>query len=58
MIKDAIRRDEINQKFKENVLYFEIKVANITISYSCLIIRDIYNKSLTLLVVLILIKIK
>jgi nucleoside phosphorylase len=45
VIKDAIRRDEINERFQRNVLCFEMEGAGITISHPCLVIRGISGKS-------------
>jgi nucleoside phosphorylase len=56
VIKDAIRRDEINEKLEGNILCFEMEAAGITSSHPCLVIRGICGKSLTRSVVLILIR--
>ena len=44
VIKDAVRRDEINQRFEGNVLCFEMEGAGITLSHPCLVIRGICGK--------------
>lgn len=44
IVKDAARRDEINDKFEENILCFEMEAAGITTSHPCLVIRGICGK--------------
>ncbi len=46
VVKDAARRDEINERLKGNVLCFEMETAGITNSHSCLAIRGICDKVL------------
>lgn len=41
VVKDAIQRDEINNRLQGNVLCFEMEAAGITISHPCLVIRGI-----------------
>ena len=44
VIKDAVRRDEINKRFQGNVLCFEMEGAGITLGHPCLVIRGICGK--------------
>lgn len=44
VIKNASRRDEINEQLRGNVLCFGIEVAGITVSHPCLVIRGISGK--------------
>lgn len=44
VIKDADKRNEINQRFQGNVLCFEMEGAGIRVSHPCLVIRGICGK--------------
>lgn len=44
IVKNAARRDEINERLKGNVLCFEMEAAGITNSHPCLAIRGICGK--------------
>lgn len=46
VVKNAARRDEINEKLKGNVLCFEMEAAGITNSHPCLAIRGVCDRLL------------
>lgn len=49
IIKNAKKRNEINQRIEKNTFCFEMKTANIINSYFCLIIRKICDKIFSIL---------